>query len=71
MPQRHDPAWNRDDQQKPGRPQRTATEPRGAEGGASTSKTLTDPASGESRGQAHAPNQAQADQTDGVGKKPS
>jgi len=69
MPKPHDPAWNRDDEQKPGRPQRTAYEPRGSEGQAKTPKTFTDPASGESRGDAHAPNQAKADQTDGVRKR--
>jgi hypothetical protein len=66
MPDPHDPAWNRDDEQKPGRPQRSAYEPKGAEGQAKTPKTFTDPASGESRDGAHAPNQAEADQTDGV-----
>jgi hypothetical protein len=69
MPERHDPAWNRDDAQKPGRPQRSATEPQGAEGQAKTPKTFTDPSSGESRDDAHAPNQAKADQTDGVRKR--
>ncbi|WP_041373299.1 hypothetical protein [Phenylobacterium zucineum] len=66
MPEPHDPAWNRDDEQKPGRPQRTASEPKGAEGQAATPKTFTDPASGESQGEAHAPNQAETDQTEGV-----
>lgn len=75
MPHPHDPAYNRDDEQKPatapGRPQRTASEPEGAEGGAATPKTFTDPASGESTGQSHAPNQAEADQTDGVPRRKS
>lgn len=69
MPQAHDPAYNRDNDQKAGRPQRTATEPKGSEGSARTSKTLTDPASGEPTGDAHAPNQADADQTDGALKR--
>ncbi|MCR5875341.1 hypothetical protein LRS10_14815 [Phenylobacterium sp. J426] len=69
MPERHDPAYNRDDEQKPGRPQRSAYEPEGSEGQAATPKTLTDPASGESQGGAHAPNQAEADQTDGVRRR--
>jgi hypothetical protein len=70
MPQQpHDPTWNRDDDQKPARPQRTSTEPQGSEGSARTDKTLTDPASGEPNGAAHAPNQAEADQTDGVRRR--
>ena len=73
MPEPHDPAWNRDhEQQLPdtsGRPPRTASEPAGAEGQAKTSKTFTDPASGGSQDGAHAPNQAEADQTDGVRRR--
>ena len=69
MPQPHDPTWNRDDEQKPGRPQRTATEPKGSKGSADTAKTFTDPASGESDGSGHAPNHAETDQTDGVRKR--
>jgi hypothetical protein len=73
MPQQpHDPSYNRDADQKaatePGRPQRSATEPAGSEGSARTSKTMTDPATGEPTGKAPAPNQAQADQTDGAPK---
>lgn len=75
MTKAHDPAYNRDADQKvpsePGRPQRSATEPRGSEGSARTSKTFTDPASGEPARDAHAPNQAKADQTDGAPKRPS
>jgi len=41
------PDWNRDDEQKPGRPQRTAYEPKGSEHSTKTDKTMTDPASGE------------------------
>jgi hypothetical protein len=69
MPERHDPAYNRDDEQKAGRPQRTAYEPKGAEGESATAKTFTDPASGESRNESHAPNHAEADQTDGVRRR--
>ncbi|WP_296598785.1 hypothetical protein [Phenylobacterium sp.] len=69
MPKPHDPSYNRDEDQKPGSPQRMAQEPKGAEGSSRTSKTLTDPASGEPRRDRHAPNQAAADQTDGAGKK--
>jgi hypothetical protein len=66
MPQSHDEAYNRDQDQKPGSPQRMAQEPKGAEGSARTSKTTTDPASGENRGPGHAPNQAKTDQIDGA-----
>ena len=38
--------WNRDDEQKPGAPPRTAYEPPGAEGSEVSGKTATDPASG-------------------------
>jgi hypothetical protein len=69
MPQPHDPTWNRDDDAKPARPQRTATEPNGAEGSARSGKTLTDPASGEPDTAGHAPNQAETDQTDGTRKR--
>lgn len=63
-----DKAWSRDEQQKPDRA-RMAQEPAGAEGAADTPKTATDPASGEPRGDAPAPNQADADLTDGAGKR--
>jgi hypothetical protein len=65
MPQSHDEAYNRDQDQKPGSP-RMAQEPAGGKGSARSSKTATDPASGEHRQDGHAPNQASADQTDGV-----
>jgi hypothetical protein len=51
-------SYNRDDQRKPGRPDRMAQEPKGAEGSARTSKTKTDPASGEPRPGPPAPNPA-------------
>jgi hypothetical protein len=44
-----DPARNRDEDLKPGRPPRPATEPPEAEGSSKTSKTATDPATGEPR----------------------
>ena len=69
MPQPHDPTWNRDDEQKKGRPQRTATEPHGSEGSAQSDKTRSDPASGEADGSGHAPNHANTDQSDGVRKR--
>jgi hypothetical protein len=61
MPHRdRDQSWNRDDQQKPGAPPRSASEPKGREGSARTAKTATDPASGEPTGGAPAPNRADA-----------
>jgi hypothetical protein len=39
--------WNRDNEQKPGAPPRSAYEPRGSEGSSRNDKTATDPASGE------------------------
>ncbi len=61
----HDAAYNRDEDQKPDEP-RMAQEPEGSEGSSRSSKTATDPASGETRPAAPAPNQAKADQTDGA-----
>jgi hypothetical protein len=69
MPQSHDQAYNRDQDQKPGSPQRMAQEPKGAERSARTRKTATDPASGEHHATDPAPNQAETDQTDGAGKR--
>lgn len=65
-PRDHDAAWNRDDDQKDGAPQRSATEPDGAEGTSTSPKTHTDPVSGEQRRAEHPPNQAGADQADGA-----
>lgn len=62
----HDQAYNRDQDQKSGSPQRMAQEPTGAEGSARSSKTTTDPASGEHRKGGPAPNQAKTDQIDGA-----
>jgi hypothetical protein len=56
--------WNRDDEQKPGRPQRTAYEPPGSEGSARNGKTLTDPATGERLPGAPEPNRSEADDRD-------
>ncbi len=42
-----DARYNRDDDQKPGSPPRSATEPAGAKGSARSAKTLTDPQTGE------------------------
>jgi hypothetical protein len=64
----HDAAYNRDHDQKPGSPQRAATEPKGSEGSAKSRKTLTDPQSGGGQKAGHAPNQAKTDQSDGAGR---
>ena len=53
--------WNRDDEQKPGAPPRTAYEPKGAEGSTRTSKTRTDPASGAPVTDRPAPNGSERD----------
>jgi hypothetical protein len=53
--------WNRDDEQKPDRPPRTAYEPKGSEGSARNAKTATDPASGEPTTRAPAPRRSGAD----------
>jgi hypothetical protein len=65
MPQSHDDAYNRDQDQKPDAP-RMAQEPKGAKGSARSPKTRTDPASGGGQRDGHAPNQAKTDQTDGA-----
>ena len=64
--QNHDRAYNRDQEQKPGSPQRMAQEPKGAEGSARSRKTMTDPASGEQTRRGHAPNQAATDEREGA-----
>ena len=48
MPNR-DTRYSRDEEQKPGDPPRSSTEPAGAEGSSRTDKTLTDPQTGEPR----------------------
>lgn len=67
MPQNHDQAYNRDQDQKPGSA-RPATEPAGAERSARSRKTSTDPASGEHTSHGHAPNQASTDEREGAGR---
>lgn len=54
--------WNRDDEMKPGSPPRTATEPKGSSRSTQTDKTMTDPASGEQKHDAPAPNRSASDQ---------
>jgi len=66
VPEPNQHPWNRDDQQKPGRPPRSKTEPAGAQATPQGHKTATDPQSGEPINKAPAPNQARSDQTDGV-----
>ena len=58
-----DDRYNRDEDQKPGRPPRPATEPPGAERSTRTRKTLTDPGSGEPHPTAQRPNRSQTDET--------
>jgi hypothetical protein len=67
MPQQsHDAQYNRDQDQKSGRPQRSASEPEGAARSSQSAKTMTDPASGEHRRRGPAPNQAETDQAQGA-----
>lgn len=66
MPERQKDSWNRDDQQRAGRPPGAATTPEGASGSALTNKTATDPNTGAPINKAPAPNQAEADETDGA-----
>ena len=56
MPNPGDSRRNRDEDLKAGRPPRPATEPQGAETSTQTSKTLTDPATGEPRKRPPKPN---------------
>jgi hypothetical protein len=44
-----DTRYNRDDDQKPGSPPRSATEPAGAKGSSDSAKTRTNPQTGEPR----------------------
>jgi hypothetical protein len=57
-------SYNRDDQSKPGRPDRMAQEPKGAESSARSPKTQTDPASGEPQPGPPTPNRSQSDERD-------
>jgi hypothetical protein len=45
-----DTRYNRDEDQKPGSPPRSATEPAGAHGSSRSAKTQTDPATGKPNG---------------------
>jgi hypothetical protein len=58
-------SWNRDDEQKPGRPPETAYVPDGAEESTRSDKTLTDPATGAPNAQPPVPNQADSDERPG------
>lgn len=51
-----EPARNRDEDLKPGRPPRPATEPAGSKGSSTTPKTQTDPATGEPQKRPPQPN---------------
>jgi hypothetical protein len=53
-----DARYNRDDDQKPGSPPRSATEPCGAKASARSTKTRTDPATGAPRKAPPKPNTA-------------
>lgn len=55
--------YNRDDEQKPGRPPRTAYEPEGSEGSSRSRKTATDPASGEPTPGRRPPARSDSDET--------
>jgi hypothetical protein len=54
--------YNRDEDQKPGAPPRSASEPRGAEASTQSAKTMTDPSSGARKPQPPAPNRAKTDE---------
>jgi hypothetical protein len=58
----HEPHYNRDDEMKPGRPPRSATEPAGAEDSTKNAKTLSDPATGAPQNEHPQPNAS--DRTD-------
>jgi hypothetical protein len=53
-----DERLNRDEDQKPGSPPRSATEPAGSKGSSQTSKTMTDPQTGAPTPGPQAPNPA-------------
>ena len=59
----NDARYNRDDDQKPGSPPRSATEPARAEGSARSAKTQTDPPTGEPRKTAAEPGLSAARRT--------
>ena len=60
---RHDDdrARNRDDQMRPGSPPRSAYQPAGAEASSRTSKTRTDPVTGEPRRESPVPARSASD----------
>jgi hypothetical protein len=58
--------YNRDEDLKPGSPPRSATEPAGSDGSRRSSKTMTDPASGEPQPGPPAPSRSDVDETDGA-----
>jgi hypothetical protein len=60
MPRERDD-WNRDAEQKPGAPPRTAYEPKGSEDSTRSGKTHTDPASGAPVTDRPAPNRSKHD----------
>ncbi len=66
MPKAHDPSYSRDEDVRPGRPPRSATEPSGARRMKPPAETLTDPATGEPNPAAPAPGGAAADTTQGA-----
>jgi hypothetical protein len=59
----HPARYNRDEEQRPGRPPRPATEPPGSAPSTRSDKTLTDPGSGEPARPGGAPNRSQSDET--------
>lgn len=61
MPDRDKTQWNRDDEQKPGAPPRSSSEPTGSKGSSRNAKTMTDPATGERDKGSPAPNQSEAE----------
>jgi hypothetical protein len=60
MPRQRDD-WNRDDEQKPGVPPRSAYEPKGSKGSSRSAKTMTDPATGAPDAKRPAPNRSRHD----------
>ena len=55
-------SWNRDDEQKPGRPPSTVYVPDGSEASTQSDKTMTDPTSGAPHAVPPEPNQAESDE---------
>ena len=63
MSDRIDKSYNRDEDQKPGRPPRPASEPVGSEHTTRNPKTITDPATGEPQPGRPVPNRSDNDET--------